>query len=135
MTTDTNAIISDCHTVYCRLSGMQPNQMVWEHYWLTFIQTGYTRDDLEAVLIWLIRENKRFEKRYQRSMNLHKLISDLCVFDSMLCEAKASNRNFKPLTAKERALRDLRPGASETNGNGRVRHVSEIIKVPANLNQ
>jgi len=132
MTTDPQPIIAEVHRIYSSLTGTSTNLRLWERDLFDFVQAGFTPQDMEQVLIWIMRENKKAsEPRYQKSTSLLKLIGDLRFFDSYLAEAKASNRNHKPLSAKERALRELRPAMSEPNGNGHTRHISEILKVPA----
>lgn len=136
MTTDTTAIIAEVHRIYCSLTGTSPNIRLWERDLYEFISAGFTPKDMEQVLVWIIRENgKASDKRYHKSVSLMKLIGDLRYFDSFLCEARASNRNHKPVTAKTRALMDLRPQMCEPNGNGHARHVSELLKVPSNFRQ
>ena len=131
MTTDSNSVIAEIHRVYSSLTGTSSNLRLWERDFYEFVQAGFTAADMEAVLIWIMRENKKAsDTRYYKSTSLMKLIGDLRRFDDVLNEARASNRNHNPMTAKSRALQELRPAMSEPMGNGRARHVSEFLKVP-----
>lgn len=127
MTTDPQSIVAELHRVYCALTGSSAKLMVWERDWLAFSQTGYTKEDLQSVLFWILRENKKLEKKYQRSVWLSKLIGDLRHFDDMLNEAQASNRNHKPATPKAQVLQQFR-GMSEPEVNGAAKRVGDVIK-------
>lgn len=127
MTTDSNAIIAEVHRIYCSLTSTTPNIRLWERDFFEFVSAGFTPSDMEAVLIWIMRENKKAsEPRYHKSVSLMKLIGDLRVFDSHLCEARASNRNHKPTTQKESVLTSFR-GFSERDTKVCARKIGEII--------
>jgi len=131
MTSDSNSIIAEVHRVFCSLTGTSPNLRLWERDFFEFVQAGFTAADMEQVLIWIMRENKKAsDPRYRKSTSLMKLIGDLRFFDAHLCEARAANRNRQPPTAKTRALNELRPLMGEPLVKDQSRHVSEIIKIP-----
>ena len=127
MTTDTAPIIAEVHRIYCSLTGTTPNLRLWERDLFEFVQAGFTAQDMEAVLIWIHRENKKAsEARYKKSTSLMKLVGDLRFFDAYLCEARAANRNHKPTTPKESVLTSFR-GFSERDTKVCARKVGEII--------
>ena len=131
MTGDPQAMISETHRIYCALTGTTPNLRIWERDLYEYVQAGFTPKDMEEVVIWILRENKKAsEPRYRKSLAPIKLFADLRLFDSYVTEARAENRNHKPPSAKERALRDLRPQMVEPMGNGHARHISELLRVP-----
>lgn len=100
------AQIAEVHRVYCALSG-RPVRLLpsLERYLFDYVQAGFTPTDMETVLLWLLRENKKLDRDHQRSLMLIRLISDLSVFDAFLCEATVWNRNHKPMTARQEILR------------------------------
>ena len=105
MTTDPQPIIAEVHRVYSSLTGTSTNLLIWQRDLYEFVKAGYGPDDMQEVLIWIIRENKKAsEPRYHKSTSLLKLISDLRYFDAWLNEARASNRNNKPVTARDSVL-------------------------------
>ena len=99
MTTDPEAILKAYHQKYCDLTGTQPKFNLWLRSWYEFQKAGFDVSDLECVLKWIARENRKND--FQRSNSLMKLIGgDLTQFDSLLCEARATERNRRePRTA------------------------------------
>ena len=88
-------------------------------------------DDLEVVLRFLIRENRR--NSYQYNISLGTLIRDHERFMDLLGEAQAKQRNRpKVVTARDVVLRQLRPEVDGTvvGGNG-GRMVADIFKAIA----
>lgn len=103
--------IQALHTAYCTLTGWSINARLYEHEWLAFMQFGYTQDDLSLVLRTLKRDIAN-GKRFEGAMRFRNIISDLAKFDQELAEARARQRNLRPVpTAKARAVEQLRPTA------------------------
>jgi len=125
MTTDPTPIIAETHRIYCSLTRSEPNLAVWQRRLYDFVQAGYSPQDMEQVLMWLIRENKR--NTYQRSLSLLKLM-DLEHFDSYLVDARAANRNFRPVTPKAQVLAQLRPSVDETDSGVPARIIGRVME-------
>ena len=123
MTTDPQPIIEEVHRVYCALSGQSPNFKVWERRFYDFCQAGYGPADMEQVMIWLMRENRKND--YKRSISLLKLM-DLEFFDAYLCTARAENRNNKPKSPATKVPESFR-GHSQDGERVVIRSVGQII--------
>ena len=124
MTTNPTDILEALHASYCALTGTESKFKVWERRWFEFWQNGFTQSDLECVLKWLMRENRRND--YKRSLSLLKLL-DLEHFDAYLSEARAIERNFKPKPAAVRTLEAFR-GREEIEVDRAAKTVGQVLK-------
>ena len=90
----------------------------------SFLNTGFTEDDLELVVKWIQRENSRND--YKHSLDLRRLLGDLERFNDMLSMAtvwKAANVRT-PRQAVIDNFRRFRAG----NDKAALKSVGEIIK-------
>ena len=107
MTTDPEAILKAYHQKYCDLTGTSPKFNLWLRSWYEFQKAGFDVSDLECVLKWIARENRKND--FQRSNSLMKLIGgDLTQFDSLLCEARATERNRKVVSPQKQVVEQFR---------------------------
>lgn len=127
MTADINPILESVYSTYCALTGMRPNFKVWERDFYGFVQAGYTPDDLRCVLVWILRENRKYDAKFRRSNSLMKLLgNEFKTFDSYLSEARATERNLKPVLPKQQIINQFR-GFSERETHETAKRVGEII--------
>lgn len=117
------------HAVFCSATGTTPNLMIHERAYADFIAHGFTGDDLRCVLDYLRRENKRMNGA-KFSMRLDRLLDfEYRHFDSILCEARARERNQKqPLTPREKVLQQLRPTVSNTETGTVAITIKDVLR-------
>ena len=126
MTSSPQSIIESLHKLYCDSTGTEPKPLLWERSWYDYLQAGFNLSDLEIVLKWIKRENSI--RDFKRSLNLGKLIGgDLTHFDSLLCEARAVQRNHKPVTAKQKVVQEFRR-FQESEVPAAARQIGQIIQ-------
>lgn len=108
-----NLQLKQLHDCYCKMTGFCANYRVYEGAWHHFSKSGYTENDLRAVLSYLLLENRR--NRYAYSLKLSKLLDwQHHHFDALLCEARAKQRNRRPQpTQRDKVLsaylKEVRP--------------------------
>lgn len=116
------------HAIHVKLTGRESRYQVYERSLYDFVQAGFTAEDMEIVLAFMLRENKRNDWKY--SLQLGKLLGDHERFQDLLSDAKARLRNMKkPPTPKEIAIEQLRPTVAETPTPGRPRTIGEIFRL------
>lgn len=94
--------------VYCEITHFQPKLAIHERAIAEYLQAGYDQNDLRCVLLFLQRENRRGDRTY--SLRLDKLLDfEFRHFDSLLCEARAKERNRpKPPSNSQRVVEQFR---------------------------
>lgn len=109
MTTDT---LEKILNVYTTLTGRAAGFIAYEYDLGKYAMAGYTAENMETVIKFMLRENSRNTFKY--SLRLDKLLHDLGRFDSLLGEASARMRNIKPTpTPQQKVLAQFR-GVAET---------------------
>lgn len=123
------------HAAFCLETGMACNFRVWERAFLHFITHGFTTADLEIVLRYLKRENKRMTGA-AFSLRPDKIFDfEYMRFDSLLGEARAKERNIrKAQSSSERAVaayeKPVDPEQADSRVKGNGRHISDFLRTP-----
>lgn len=115
--------VTAMHGIFTKISGLPCNQMAHERTWLALAQAGYTAEDVDIFLLYILHENSQQEDpRYKRRFHIPRMFGDLGEFDADLSLAKAWYRNRRlPPTAREQALQDLRPTVDPENDPTQLR--------------
>jgi hypothetical protein len=123
------------HATWCREASptkepLPVNLRTWERAYADFLEHGYTAEDLTLVLRHMKYLNRTRDQRFSLRQNL---IFDFeyMRFDSLLQEAKATNRNKRPAPSeREKALEALRPTVDPETSTGTTAgaHVSALVK-------
>jgi hypothetical protein len=122
--------LQSLHDCFCKVTGHDLKFQLQERKWYEFVKAGFGMEDLTCVLLYMLASNRKNDFKY--SLKIHNVIGDLERFDSICGEARAIKRNQKrPATPREQVLNAWRPVMTETNGNGRAHHISELIKIPS----
>lgn len=99
-----------------------------ERAWCEFLKAGFDENDLREVLSWL-RLRIKIGKRDIGCLRFSALIGCTDRFNEELGLARAERRNARPLvTPKEKALAQLRPGASNAREQMTAKPIGEWIK-------
>lgn len=115
------------HAVHVKLTGRESRYQVYERSLYDFVQAGFTAEDMEIVLAFMLRENKRNDWKY--SLQLGKLLGDHERFQDLLSDAKARLRNMKKMpTPKEVAIEQLRPVVVEPLPAATGRTIGEVFR-------
>jgi len=117
--------ITAMHGIFTKISGLPCNQMAHERTWLALAQAGYTAEDVDIFLLYILHENSQQEDpRYKRRFHIPRMFGDIGEFDADLSLAKAWHRNRRPPpTVREQALQDLRPSVDPELDPARLRGV------------
>lgn len=116
------------HSAYCRLVGEMPLTLDRIYWWNHWIQNGWSEKELSLV-IRSIQSGISKGKRNQGALRWSNLIQRADNFSEELAMARAEERNRpKPVTAKERAVAQLRPGYQPPKAGGAVRSVADVIE-------
>lgn len=110
---DPENTLRSLHALYCTLTGRNLKYQFYQREWRDFAQ-NFTAEDLQTVMAYVERENRKREKRYQIRTELLRIVGDLATFDSLKAEAElevkaraARARAFKP-SAGQSALAAMR---------------------------
>lgn len=131
--------IATLHAAWERASRTTLKIKVWERAIAHFIEAGFTEEDVLCVFKYSRRENAKFTSSIQGFTITPFKVFDFEYrwFDSLLSQARASERNHRPPpTAKEQAIqlreKVIEPETADPRINGNGRHLGDIIK---HLNQ
>lgn len=109
--------IAAMHSLFLEYSGgytASKSKFFHERTWYQLAKAGYNAvDDVDLYLRWVTAQNNGREEKYRRKFSIPKMFGDLNKFEAELNEARAWQRNIVKPTAKEVALRELRPVVSE----------------------
>jgi len=98
--------IEQLHSVYCGLScrelPLEFTSYYERHLWQTWMQRGFTENDLEQVIRWIQRKIKKGERRPE-SLRLYNLLDPSRFLDDLI-DSKATSR-IKPETPKQEILK------------------------------
>ena len=124
-----NDQIKSLHACWCAVTGQELNARATERLFYELWKMDFTVDDLQTVLKYMLTYNRK-HPACPMKIQVHKCLGDLSVFASVLAEAKAIERNrIKSPTPKQQVLQSFRPTVEEL-GNGRVHHISELLRKP-----
>lgn len=118
------------HQCWCRLTGQEIRYQPAERQLWELVNNGFTEADLEAVLTFLIWQNKKqTDPRYRTKLLFHRIVGDLEYFNSIAGEANAWLRNRRPPpTDKQKVLAAFRSTTPEPDQGGVVRTIREVMK-------
>lgn len=131
--------IASLHAAWELASKTTLKLKVWERGIASFIEAGFTEDDVRCVFAYARRENAKFTSAIQGFTITPFKVFDFEYrwFDSLLSQARASERNRRPApTERDKviALREkpVEPETADLRINGVGRHVSELFvkKIP-----
>lgn len=107
--------IAAMHGILLHYSGYTASRSKFFHErtWYQLAKAGFTVEDVGLYTSWIADQNKGREEKYKRKFSIPKMFGDLKKFEAELNEARAWQRNIVKPTAKEVALRELRPVVSE----------------------
>lgn len=121
--------IKSIHQCWCRLTGQELRYQPCERMIFDWINSGFTEQDLETLLEFMLWQNRKREPKYRDKIQFHRIVGDLEVANSRLGEAIAWKRNrVKPPTEKQKVLSEFRGTPAETEGTGTVRQWGDILK-------
>lgn len=127
--------IASLHAAWEKASGTILKIKIWERAIASFIEAGYTEADVEICFRYAHRENAKFTSAIQGFTITPFKVFDFEYrwFDSLLSQARASERNRRPApTPKEVVISlrekpvDLETADPRINGNGR--HLRDVLK-------
>lgn len=127
--------IEALHAAWEKASGTTLKLRIWERGIADFIEAGFTCEDIQIVFRYARRENAKFTSAIQGFTITPFKVFDFEYrwFDSLLSQARASERNRRPPpTEKEKvvALRErvVEPETADPRINGTGRHLSDVLK-------
>lgn len=123
--------IAQIHQAWETASGQTIKPRIWERAFSDFIAHGYTCEDIAVCFRYAKRENARFTQGTGFTITPFKVFDfEYRWFDSLLSQARASERNRRPAPTPKEAVVQLREkviNPESVPGNGAGRHVSEIF--------
>jgi hypothetical protein len=123
MTTETEQL----HACWCSCTGQDLHQRATERLFYEFHSIGFTSADLKLVLEYLLKQNRQMNGAKFR-INCVKIVGDHEAFASLLGEAAAVKRNRVVVTAKDVALKQLRPSVGTDLTGNAARNVAEVFQ-------
>lgn len=126
--------VEQIHAAWEKASGQPIRIKVWERAFHDFAEKGFTPEDIACVFAYARRENAKFTSGIKFTITPFKVFDfEYRYFDSLLSQARASERNHRPrLTEKDKviALRErvVEPEANDPRINGTGRHFKDILK-------
>jgi hypothetical protein len=115
------------HECWNRLTGQELKYRPCERTLYELVNNDFTEADLEAVLTFMIHQNKRREPQFRTHLLFYK-VCELEYFNSVAGEAVAWQRNrIKAKPANVRVLESFR-GSAEPVAEAKPRHISEVFK-------
>ena len=130
--TDMIRAISDMHSCFLRYAGKQCtakrcSEIYHQRTWYQLINAGFTTADVELYLSWIHYKNMGRKDKYKRTFNIAYMFGDVQRFEAEFNEAKAWHRNQIKPTAKERALRELRPVVEESVTTAPIESIGVVV--------
>lgn len=103
---------------------MPAERQLWEYH-----NSGFTEQDLESVLTFVLWRNGKSEPKFRTRIQFHRIVGDLEWFNSVLGESQAWARNRRQApTPKQHAVAALR-GSYEPEGvAGQARTLKDVLK-------
>lgn len=123
------ALFEKLHAKWTEVTGQTVNARATERIWWEFSRADYNENDLELVLRFMLRSNKRNE--YQYRINVLSVVGDIEKFASIHAEAAAIERNRRKVRSeKEKVLQAWRPIVGEGGGTDSqaVKSFREVLK-------
>jgi hypothetical protein len=120
--------IESCHQCYCQMTHMEIRLPIWERAFSDFLEHGFTVEDLQMVLGYLMRENRRMNGA-KFSLRLNTLLDfEYRRFDSFLSEAKAIQRNKRVTKPADKALDEWRGLPTKTGTDNTARTAGDVLR-------
>lgn len=120
--------LKSVHSAWVKLTGQELKYQPCERMLFDFVNSGFTVQDLECVLTFMLWSNSKREPKYRDRIQFHRIVGDLEVFNSRLGEAHAWHRNRRPSPSdKEKVLAQWR-GNVEVKPETTPRIIKAVLK-------
>jgi len=127
-------VIESMHRIFLQHSRLDCKLASQERIWYELAKAGYTHEDVDIFLKWVLHENSTRDPEYRRMFHIPRMFGDLANFDADLSLAKAWYRNRRvPPTAREQALQDLRPHIDPELEKARLNPARSVREVLARI--